>query len=1042
MRQRLRTAGAPEEASPPRVELEELRGDQNLEGAPAPSLAPDDDTGRGGACRRRRSPCAGVWTLWATAPAATGVSGNCCAGWTARTRTGNGTEALRDAEDRVLRAHRRPLPGTPSPASARRPAGGSPQERGGRRPEPAPGPHPGRADFPLEVRREALYGGPRGTGGHLAPVGRSDRARPRYVWEPHANGTYYAVFDEPAVAPRDRTRDGDAHTPAAGDLAVAVPDRTAVPARMMFPWHWTEDDAVYAAEQAYLHALRDGRVEPVPGGGGSLLRWEGVYAGVRIEGELRGGSFTGFRPAEHQEDLDVPPYLPAPPLTHGPRFSPRAEDIARLGDRGARTGVHVWPPAHVDAETAYGVRVSEIPGTAHDNGTVRAEVSFLDPLVRPGGSAAGLPSRWERHREADEHVMFPRRWRAADVRAAVDAAYAGALARGLLVELDGAGAHAWRADRHGVRIEGVVDGQHVAYRPSPRQPRRYWPAEPPVARTGTYPVTVRTGRSVLPGTGLAYLLFADGEVGAVLSVPVTLVPEPGMPQAEIDAYVAAFEAMADERLGRLRRADDAHLLRVRLDFGVAREGRPGQRTLELLGGADPTAFDVVSLLGLPGKAAAWWDAMSGLPPVPDAVEEWTGAGEDHLTRLLAEGAGLRPGPPEPTWQEIRRVASRRTAPERPWPSLADRSARLLSDLSEAGGVAPELLARPAPWTTGFPAGWTWPEQLYAARQVAGNAGGSGEETVTGAFGLLTLRVTVRDGVLTGFRAVRPGTADDTTAVRPHHAPDASPESGDDLTQRLTQALRGYLGAAGDEVGPTDVRTGRVEAPVRGEEPSPSQGGAPGGFGGDWGGFDASLSPVNDDIDAVLEQAGVPARNLKRLQAVADARKLRLELRQTNRHAVKWLERGALPKPEAVKAKSVNDLDLHLGAKAEHLGLVGYFEPVLPSQPVLEASGREQEIRDRYEQRRAEFTGLAGKMAALRDTYPVIDGVVHGYRDGRAVPVTSDHDIFDITTPGGSPLTPGTYERAVSALVEADAGVMHGAATYWEARGEADRALPP
>ncbi|CAM5715368.1 hypothetical protein SFUMM280S_01398 [Streptomyces fumanus] len=43
-----------------------------------------------------------------------------------------------------------------------------------------------------------------------------------------------------------------------------------------------------------------------------------------------------------------------------------------------------------------------------------------------------------------------------------------------------------------------------------------------------------------------------------------------------------------------------------------------------------------------------------------------------------------------------------------------------------------------------------------------------------------------------------------------------------MTQRLTQALRGYLGAAGDEVGPTDVRTGRVEAPVRGEEPSPSR----------------------------------------------------------------------------------------------------------------------------------------------------------------------------------------------------------------------------
>ncbi|MFD1146585.1 hypothetical protein [Saccharothrix hoggarensis] len=183
--------------------------------------------------------------------------------------------------------------------------------------------------------------------------------------------------------------------------------------------------------------------------------------------------------------------------------------------------------------------------------------------------------------------------------------------------------------------------------------------------------------------------------------------------------------------------------------------------------------------------------------------------------------------------------------------------------------------------------------------------------------------------------------------------------------------------------------------------------------------------------------GMPTEHARKFQQVAAEQDLVIDVRATNPHAVAWLRRGALPKPEAVKAKTIDDLDVRLGAAGRHRGLVGYFPPSLPR---FDLSDR---LLRRYDQRRVEFDALRDKMAHFerRGEYVVREGVVHGYdRRGRLRPLTGDHDVFDIRASGGGDLSPRRYERAVATMMSMDMGVTHGAHMRWQPTTTSDRAM--
>ncbi|EFL42799.1 EndoU domain-containing protein [Streptomyces griseoflavus] len=395
---------------------------------------------------------------------------------------------------------------------------------------------PTRAHFALDVRRSVLYGEARtGGGGRITPAPASDRPRPVALeGTDRPNGTYRATYPDLHRRPvRENLTDL-----IAGDLLLpAHPDPGPDPGLMMFPAHWTEEDAVYAAEQAYLHALRNGTVQTVPGRYG-VHTWRGEYTGVWIEGEVRQGVFTGFCPSDDQADTLPPPHA-APPVpaadNHGgPVFGRRVEDLVRYGDRRTRTGAHHEPgltPA--DQMRFHGLQINR--GQEHHNKTYDAQVFFLHPGHRVGESRPFLPRAWEQHVDGDQHVMFPREWKPDTLLDNVEKAHGSALDAGTARQVDDRGTYHWVGTAAGVRIEGLVrDGRHLVFRPTYVQAHVSWPESRPVGEVRVPSVTVASDDGRVLPFDIRHLLFANGQRAVELTVRIHLAPAPGTDLAWMD----------------------------------------------------------------------------------------------------------------------------------------------------------------------------------------------------------------------------------------------------------------------------------------------------------------------------------------------------------------------------------------------------------------------------------------------------------------------------------------------------------------------------
>ncbi|WP_158717742.1 EndoU domain-containing protein [Streptomyces sp. NRRL F-2305] len=412
---------------------------------------------------------------------------------------------------------------------------------------------PTRAHFALDVRRSVLYGEARtGGGGRITPAPASDHPRPVALeGTDRPNGTYRATYPDLHRRPvRENLTDL-----IAGDLLLpAHPDPGPDPGLMMFPAHWTEEDAVYAAEQAYLHALRNGTVQPVPGWYGAHT-WRGEYAGVWIEGEVRQGVFTGFRPSDDQADTLPPPHAapPAPAADNhgGPVFGRRVEDLVRYGDRRTRTGAHHEPgltPA--DQMRFHGLQINH--GQEHHNKTYDAQVFFLHPGLRVGESRPFLPRAWEQHVDGDKHVMFPREWKPDTLLDNVEKAHGSALDAGTVRQVDDRGTYHWVGTAAGVRIEGLVrDGRHLVFRPTYVQAHVSWPEFRPVGEVLVPSVTAASDDGRVLPFDIRHLLFANGQRAVELTVRIHLAPAPGTDLAWMDE---TFDKVRQAMRGAIMRA--------------------------------------------------------------------------------------------------------------------------------------------------------------------------------------------------------------------------------------------------------------------------------------------------------------------------------------------------------------------------------------------------------------------------------------------------------------------------------------------------------
>ncbi|MCG8928264.1 glycosyltransferase, partial [Lentzea sp. CC55] len=201
---------------------------------------------------------------------------------------------------------------------------------------------------------------------------------------------------------------------------------------------------------------------------------------------------------------------------------------------------------------------------------------------------------------------------------------------------------------------------------------------------------------------------------------------------------------------------------------------------------------------------------------------------------------------------------------------------------------------------------------------------------------------------------------------------------------------------------------------------------------------ASLTP-----DRLEHEFGIPKVNQERFQNFVDRFNIVLDVRPTNPDSVRWLYDGAIPKPKDIKAKTINQADVLLGADAEHVGLVGFFQP----NPDPDLSGVDPAMREkvakRFNERAAEFAELIGTMEKYEQEgkFKVIDGVVHGSNSrGDLVWVTGDADMYGMYDAEGNRLGEEDYEGMVFLLVNRNVGVQHGAHLYWDPVTDFDRKI--
>jgi hypothetical protein len=174
--------------------------------------------------------------------------------------------------------------------------------------------------------------------------------------------------------------------------------------------------------------------------------------------------------------------------------------------------------------------------------------------------------------------------------------------------------------------------------------------------------------------------------------------------------------------------------------------------------------------------------------------------------------------------------------------------------------------------------------------------------------------------------------------------------------------------------------------------------------------------------------GMPKASIEHAQQVADAHNVQLMVRPTNPEAAKLLQSGqALPKPCAVKNKTISQLDLKLGASADDVGKVGHFEPKMPPQGNM-SKAEYDALKGRFQQRHDEFIKQQQVLAGNPNVV-VKNGVVCDAKTGK--PFTGDHDVFDILGKDGKPVPAHVKEQVIKDLQQPPFNAQHGSHMDWK-----------
>jgi len=190
------------------------------------------------------------------------------------------------------------------------------------------------------------------------------------------------------------------------------------------------------------------------------------------------------------------------------------------------------------------------------------------------------------------------------------------------------------------------------------------------------------------------------------------------------------------------------------------------------------------------------------------------------------------------------------------------------------------------------------------------------------------------------------------------------------------------------------------------------------------------------------EAGITRQAAISLDKIARTYKVNIDMRPTNPGARRLIEAGYSPKPEWLKAKTINDLDKHIGAPLKgEVGEAAFFEPKRPN-PALEKADPQlyERAYQRYEQR-LEEQKLYGKTVQNKLNQGEIE-----FRDGRLInkasntPYAGDNDIFNISAADGRELTAAQKSEILGKLKDGPVKAQHGAHMDWNPTKNEDIAM--
>jgi RHS repeat-associated protein len=198
---------------------------------------------------------------------------------------------------------------------------------------------------------------------------------------------------------------------------------------------------------------------------------------------------------------------------------------------------------------------------------------------------------------------------------------------------------------------------------------------------------------------------------------------------------------------------------------------------------------------------------------------------------------------------------------------------------------------------------------------------------------------------------------------------------------------------------------------------------------------AQSKAAKDAIAKVAKHSGFSARVAKAIQKVADKHNVKIQMRPTNQAAQEMLEAGThLPKPSAVKMKTINKLDLELGAAGKE-GEAALFKP---KKPPKNAS---KELKKRYKQRQIEWHSHRNGFIA-KGKHPDFEidsnGVIRKKREpGKGKAFVGDNDIYSITdakTGKPIPADDPRHKNVMSDMKKKPINAQHGDVVSWDTKG--------